>query len=92
MKPLPAPAYQATSCCSCLCPPTPEPVVLTLNPQAHLYLCLEDRRGSTVLEIRAAQPSSAEDPGESKTIRIGPTIWSAFWAAVQKLDQIMADL
>jgi hypothetical protein len=92
MKPLPAPAYQATSCCNCLCPPTPEPVVLIKNPQEQLHLTLQNRRGSTFLEIKALKPFTSGDSGENGTIRLGPTLWSGFFAAIHKLHRIIADL
>ena len=91
MKPLPAPAYQATSCCSCLCPPSPEPVVLEEADQQQIHLSLQDRRGSTFLEIKAVSP--AENPsGEAAPILISPTRWSAFLAAAQRLDQVTTEL
>ena len=93
MKPLPAPAYQATSCCSYLCSPSPETVVLEQADQRQIHLSLQDRRGSTFLEIKAIQHSPTENPsGEAAPILISPTLWSAFLAAVQRLDQIIADL
>jgi hypothetical protein len=92
MKPLPAPAYQATSCCTCLCPPTPEPVVLIKNPQEQLHLSLQDRRGSTFLEIKTVKPATSGDSGEAGTILIGPTLWSAFFAVLQELHQIISEL
>jgi hypothetical protein len=91
MKPLPSPAYQATSCCSCLCPPSPEPVVLEQADQKQIHLSLQDRRGSTFLEIKTVSP--AENPsGEAAPILVSPTRWSAFLSAVQRLDQITTDL
>ncbi len=50
MKPLPAPAYQARSCCSYTCALTPETVVLE-HDRENIHLSLQDRRGSTFLEI-----------------------------------------
>ena len=92
MKPLPAPAYQARSCCSYVCPPTPETVVLGEDPQEQIHLSLQDRRGSTFLEIKAVEPFSAGiNPGAEPTILIGPTRWSAFLFALQRLDQIISN-
>jgi hypothetical protein len=93
MKPLPAPAYQATACCSYTCPPTPEPVVLIKTTQELIHLCLQDRRGSTFLEIKAIQPSTAEPQAvDAQTICIGPTLWTAFLSALQLVDKIISDL
>jgi hypothetical protein len=93
MKPLPAPAYQATACCTYTCPPAPDPVVLGQGSREQLHLTLQDRRGSTFLEIKAGQDAVAETNSvEAQTIRIGPTLWSAFLAAVQRLNDIIADL
>jgi hypothetical protein len=91
MKPLPSPAYQATSCCSCLCPPSPEPVVLEQADQKKILLSLLDRRGSTFLEIKVVSPAE-NSSGEATPILISPTIWSAFLAAVHRLHQIITDL
>ena len=91
MKPLPAPAYQARSCCSYTCALTPEPLVLELDHQERLQLSLQDRRGSTFLEIKSG-PSLAGNAAEVHTIRIGPTIWSAFLAILEKFAQIIAGL
>ena len=92
MKPLPAPVYQARSCCSYVCPQSPETVVLIKNPLEQLHLSLQDRRGSTFLEIKAVKPFSARiNPGAEPTILIGPTRWSAFLFVVQKLDQIISN-
>jgi hypothetical protein len=93
MNPLPAPAYQTRACCSYTCPATPETVVLGEPGQEQLRLSLQDRRGSTFLEIKAVRSDSVEtDSGEAVTIRIGPTLWSAFLGALDKLNQIMAGL
>ena len=93
MKPLPAPAYQATACCSYLCPQTPGPVLLDRDPQTQIQLSLQDRRGSTFLEIKALQhPPAGPNSNDAQAIRIGPTRWSAFLAAVHKLDQAIAEL
>jgi hypothetical protein len=93
MKPLPAPAYQSTACCTYTCPAAPGPVVLGDAGQEQLRLRLQDRRGSTFLEIRAIKPGTAmTEPEEAHTIHIGPTLWSAFWAALARLNQFIADL
>jgi hypothetical protein len=92
MKPLPAPAYQARSCCSYLCPQTPEPVVLEQADQIQIHLSFQDRRGSTFLEIKAVKPPAAKNSGETQTIRIGPTFWSGFLNVVRRIDQIITDL
>jgi hypothetical protein len=93
MKPLPAPAYQTMSCCSYTCPATPETMVLGEAGQEQFHLSLQDRRGSTFLKIRALEASPAEiSSAEARTLRIGPTLWSAFLAIVQILDRIIVDL
>jgi hypothetical protein len=92
MKPLPAPAYQARSCCSYTCALPPEPLVLELAHREQLHLSLQDRRGSTFLEITSGPSPRAEKAEEFYTIRIGPTHWSAFLATIEKLAQIIADL
>lgn len=92
MKPLPAPAYQPRSCCSYTCAQTPEPVVLVKDPQEQVHLSLQDRRGSTFLEIKIIIPTVTKNLGEAQTIRLGPTIWSAFVAAVERLNQFIAEL
>ena len=73
-------------------PRSPETVVLTKNPLEQLHLSLQDRRGSTFLEIKTVEPPAAGNSGEAHTIRIGPTLWSAFLSAVQRLDQVIAGL
>ncbi len=91
MKPLPAPAYQPRSCCSYTCAPTPDPIVLELDHQERLHLALQDRRGSTFLEIKSVHSLAAETD-EAQTIRIGPTLWSAFLTTLETLAPIMAEL
>jgi hypothetical protein len=92
MKPLPAPAYQPRSCCSYTCAQTPEPVVLVKDSQEQIHLSLQDRRGSTFLEIKTIMPAVAKNSGEAQTIHLGPTIWSAFAVAVDRLNQFIAGL
>ena len=89
MKPLPAPAYQARSCCSYTCSLSPEPVVLEQDHEK-IHLSLLDRRGSTFLEITSVPPAQAVNSGEAVTIRIGPTLWSAFIQTLEKLAQVVA--
>jgi hypothetical protein len=91
MKPLPVPAYQPRSCCSYICPQIPETVVLREDYCEEIHLSLQDRRGSTFLEIKSFRPSG-ENSGEAQVIRLGPTIWSAFLAALDRLNQIVGDL
>ena len=88
MKPLPAPAYQARSCCSYTCSLTPEPVVLEQDHEK-IRLSLLDRRGSTFLEITSVPPAQTANSVEADTIRIGPTLWSAFLTTMQRLAQII---
>jgi hypothetical protein len=92
MKPLPAPAYQTRSCCSYTCSLTPATVALGEADREQLHLSLQDRRGSTFLEIKAVAPLAAGNSGEAQTLRIGPTLWSAFLAALDRLNQIIAVL
>lgn len=92
MKPLPAPAYQTRSCCSYTCPSTPETIVLELDHQERLHLSIQDRRGSTFLEIKSVHSFAAKNSGKVQTICIGPTLWSAFLTTLQTLAQIIADL
>ena len=91
MKPLPAPAYQSRSCCSYTCAQTPEPLVLELDHQEQIHLSLQDRQGSTFLEIKSG-PSLAGNADEVHTIRIGPTVWSAFLTTLETLAQIIVEL
>jgi hypothetical protein len=80
-------------CSSLSCPATPETVVMGEAGRAQLHLSLQDRRGPTFLEIKAREVSTAENSSiEARTIRIGPTFWSAFLAAVQRLHLIIANL
>ena len=52
-------------------------MVLEQADQQQIHLSLQDRRGSTFLEIKAVSP--AENPsGEAAPILISPTSWSAF--------------
>jgi hypothetical protein len=90
MKPLPAPAYQTRACCSYTCSLPPETVVLETDRGEQMHLSLEDRRGSTFLEIKSVKPAAVENSGEARTIRIGPTCWSAFLTTLQGLAQVMA--
>jgi hypothetical protein len=92
MKPLPAPAYQTRSCCSYTCALPPEPLVLELDHRIQLHLSLQDRRGSTFLEITSVHSLAAGNAAAVHTIRIGPTLWSAFLATMENLAQIIADL
>jgi hypothetical protein len=89
MKPLPAPAYQTRSCCSYTCALTPETVVLEHN-RKNIHLSLQDRRGSTFLEIKSLPSAAAVNSGETHTIRIGPTLWSAFMTTLEKLAHVIA--
>jgi hypothetical protein len=90
MKPLPAPAYQTRACCSYTCSLLPETVVLETDRGEQMHLSLEDRRGSTYLEIKSVKPAAVENSGEARTIRIGPTRWSAFLTTLQNLAKIIA--
>jgi hypothetical protein len=66
-------------------------VVLEQAGQQQIHLSLQDRRGSTFLEIKTVSPAE-NSSGEGAPILISPTRWSAFLAAVQRLDQITNDL
>jgi hypothetical protein len=90
MKPLPAPAHQSRSCCSYTCPPSPESVVLE-HDREHIYLSLQERRGSTFLHLRSAPAVGTENSGLSHTICIGPTLWSTFLTTIDNLAQVIAD-
>lgn len=87
MKPLPAPAYQSMPCCPHTCPAAPGTVVLGQTGREQLLLSLEDRRGSTFLEIRGTNTAAAAP--EPLAIRLGPTHWSAFLSVLERLQQIM---
>jgi hypothetical protein len=65
---------------------TPEPVVLEQDHEK-IHLSLLDRRGSTFLEITSVPPAAAAAAGKADTIRIGPTLWSAFLTTMQRLAQ-----
>ena len=91
MIPLPAPAYQARSCCSYTCSLPPGPVILELGRQEQLHLSLQDRRGSTFLEIKAVNCAAAVNSDKTQTICIGPTLWSAFLTTMQTLAHLMDD-